>query len=223
MKPNCLLLITLSITFFSCSSKHSAYSGEATGKISGNVYWKYNNVIGNKPDAGANVYLYTLDTTKQYQTTSCDVQGNFSFTGLQDGPYLVVVRSENTTSRPRDFFMNASDSATLKYVGFYLRDLNKSISDSMSHTFQKYADALGASVHAEYGTSEADRLQKEAGKLDDLTDRYADSVTSMIPNTPKFKPFEKIGTYPKKIRLEEVSVKNGQASAVNVDFGTTYL
>jgi hypothetical protein len=34
------------------------------GTLTGNAYWKYNNYVGNKPDAGAEVTLYSLDTAR---------------------------------------------------------------------------------------------------------------------------------------------------------------
>jgi hypothetical protein len=39
------------------------YCGRSqTGNISGNAFWKYNDYVGNKPDAASDVLLYRIDS-----------------------------------------------------------------------------------------------------------------------------------------------------------------
>jgi len=101
MKRNSLfLLLVISITFLSCSKK--------PGSLTGNVYWKYNNYVGNKPDAGSKINLYLLEEDEKEiaYKTSADVQGNFHIEKIKPGRYLLVVRSNNTTDCPMDHLRN---------------------------------------------------------------------------------------------------------------------
>lgn len=66
------------------------------GIIQGNVFWKYNDYIGNKPDAGSEVYLFSKDTSVSPKETQCDVMGNFKFENIVPGDYGIIVISENT-------------------------------------------------------------------------------------------------------------------------------
>ena len=55
-----------------------------SGTIKGNVFFKYNDLIGNRADAGSQVILYSqADST--FATTTADLQGNFVYDNLQPG------------------------------------------------------------------------------------------------------------------------------------------
>lgn len=72
------------------------------GTLTGNAYWKYNNYVGNKADAGAEITLYSLDTIRgnlKFEATA-DVQGNYKIEKILPGSYLLIVRSENATDCP---------------------------------------------------------------------------------------------------------------------------
>jgi len=72
------------------------------GSLTGNAYWKYNNYVGNKPDAGAEVTLYSLDTIRgelQFSATA-DIQGNYKIDKIPPGNYFLIVRSKNATDCP---------------------------------------------------------------------------------------------------------------------------
>jgi len=76
------------------------------GSLSGNVFWKYNNYVGNRPDASADVTVFNLeDTTVQY-SSKVDMRGDFGIDSVQAGKYLLVVWSKNTTDSYKEHFMN---------------------------------------------------------------------------------------------------------------------
>ena len=92
------------------------------GEVTGNVYWKYNNYVGNKPDAGSKIWLYSIDTlrNKQIYDATCDVMGNFKLDKILSGFYLMIVKSENTTSSPSETLENLLryDSYVAKVFGY---------------------------------------------------------------------------------------------------------
>ena len=72
------------------------------GTLTGNVYWKYNDYVGNKADAGALITLYSLDSIRgnvKYETTA-DVDGDYKFEKVLPGRYFLIVRSANATASP---------------------------------------------------------------------------------------------------------------------------
>ena len=72
------------------------------GSFAGVVYWKYNDYVGNKPDIGSKVELYSLDTIRgnlKYET-SVDAQGNYKLEKVLPGSYLLILQSKNTTVCP---------------------------------------------------------------------------------------------------------------------------
>jgi hypothetical protein len=78
------------------------------GTLTGNAYWKYNNYVGNKADAGAEITLYSLDTIRgnlKFEATA-DVQGNYKIDKILPGNYLLIVRSKNATDCPDSHLSN---------------------------------------------------------------------------------------------------------------------
>lgn len=78
------------------------------GSLTGNVYWKYNDYVGNRPDAGSEAMLYSLDTIRgdlRFEATA-DVQGNYKIDRIPPGAYFLIVRSRNTTDCPDGHLRN---------------------------------------------------------------------------------------------------------------------
>jgi len=67
-----------------------------TKSISGNVFYKYNEFVGSRPDAGASIILLKQDDVRFSEETIADVDGNYKFDGLLEGRYLAIVKSKNT-------------------------------------------------------------------------------------------------------------------------------
>lgn len=86
-----------------------------TGSISGNITYKYNDFVGNKPDTGAVVFLIASNITslpcsiamgmtnevKDYEgvyATEVDGSGNYILNNIPIGDYHVILISKNTNS-----------------------------------------------------------------------------------------------------------------------------
>ena len=86
-----------------------------TGSISGNVTYKYNNYVGNKPDTGTVVFLiskkvtslpdsmgygwtWDVDDYEGVYATKVDGSGNYILNDIPVGEYYIVLISENTNS-----------------------------------------------------------------------------------------------------------------------------
>jgi hypothetical protein len=90
------------------------------GLITGNAYWKFNDFVGNKADAGAEVILYSMDTIRGnlvFEATT-DVQGNYKIENIPPGEYFLMVRSTNATDCPEVHL------ARFKTYSAYLRDIH---------------------------------------------------------------------------------------------------
>ena len=81
------LAFLIASVLVSCNNKET---------ITGNVFWKYNDFVGTKADAGATVLLYKKGQQNLYKTQVCDLMGNCKFEKIPPGKYLLVTRSKNT-------------------------------------------------------------------------------------------------------------------------------
>ncbi|MVM36534.1 hypothetical protein GO730_00740 [Spirosoma sp. HMF3257] len=88
--------------------------GKSEGSLAGNVFWKYNNFIGNKPDSGSKVHLYPLTNKSSPFKEVADVRGDFRFDKVTVGDYLLIVVSENTNASGEDIYGELKDNS--KYL-----------------------------------------------------------------------------------------------------------
>ena len=95
-----------------------------TGKISGNAFYKYNDFVGNRPDAGCTAYLFLNNTF--IEKTKSDVSGNFYFDGLKTGSYDLIIVSNATNASYQESF-----NKTSMIAGFIGLKENKEIKDSV--------------------------------------------------------------------------------------------
>lgn len=90
-----------------------------TGSISGNVTYKYNNFVGNKPDTGTVVFLISTNVTslpdsvgygwtwdingyEGVYATKVDGSGNYILNDIPVGEYYIVLISKNTNTCEED-------------------------------------------------------------------------------------------------------------------------
>lgn len=209
------LLPILVIILFSCNSK----SGKTIhyGSLEGNVYWKYNEFVGNRGDAGSGVDLYGHTDTSLHYFTKADVGGDYRFDSIPEGYYLLIVRSRNTTNDPHGHLMS---------LQYYLKDLER-ICDTVvtqnidsalqrsNYYYKRYQDAL---LYIENPS----KSLRESGK-------YKDSMNSVAKRFLEDLPFDiqiASGIYhslANKVELKRVSVVRNKTERVITDFGITYL
>ena len=192
------------------------------GSLTGNAYWKYNNYVGNKPDAGAEVILYSLDTIRRdlkFEATA-DVQGNYKIDRIPPGKYFLIVRSKNATDCPDSHLSN------LKIYSSYLKqlfgfDLDK-YNDQMQEIFKLDSLANAALTANDKGYGSASRAldgyykhkEQSRDKANELFKSFPDAFTGKIKLYTGYSNAYDFGT----IYLEE-----GKSANQITDFGITCI
>ena len=155
------------------------------GTLSGNVFWKYNDYVGNKPDAGATIYLFSSDTSKDPLRSEADVQGNYKIDPLLPGKYMMIVESKNATSSPLEQYMEFQDNNTEGYLGFYLPQIIGPLSDTIISISSKIEMLSIPNPDLDKRISDL-RLES---KMEGYVNKLCDSVMALIP---KQSPLRKI-------------------------------
>lgn len=189
--------------FISCKPK--------TGTIAGNVFWKYNNFVGNKPDAGSLISLYGIGDTVSIASVRCDVQGNFIFEQVPIGEYFLVAYSKNTNASPdehvrslRSFFSyRDNSSASIKF-------------DSVLQTIDSL-QRMKYDLFDKYKNLSYDDQLKEERRLQEMVDSVSIHFLSGLTNKDLF-PIP----YANKKHYEHITVEATKTAQAIIDFGTTF-
>ena len=125
-------IITLLTCFgiLSCNfiSGNQEYTGPAIGRIAGIVYWEYKPAFGSSPpDAAAGVYLFKKDSLKKALHMNCNNKGIFMFDTLQDGHYLVFIKSHHVKCNAMYYFNTLDVPLCREFLGLRLKDLRPAI------------------------------------------------------------------------------------------------
>jgi hypothetical protein len=196
-----------------------------TGSISGNAYWKYNDFVGNKADAGSEVYLFYPDTSKVPLNTQCDVQGNFKFDKLEDGNYLVLIVSKNTNTPGVENFTSFDilNTVTLKYFGFDIHQF-KPHYDSVSYFKKNYEAALGEKVNVwRMNKQMKEQENKKISYYNSIHNLFEKVLTERLPFNTRLPLLPLHSTFQPKIKFEELEIKGGNNRTLIADFGITYM
>jgi hypothetical protein len=196
-----LILIATMFTLLSCSKE--------PGIISGNIFWKYNDYVGNKPDAGSIVSLYSLEENPKdsVYTTTADINGNYKFENIIPGNYFLKVISKNTKSSPKmhleslKLYPNEIKQIFGLNINIYTLDELKNLNMLNSLNVEDVNDHI-----------KTDR---------ELNSKIADIIQS-FPNNAKFKIGLLTG-YDNSIYFKKVKIAEGKSSTENIDFGMTYF
>ena len=188
------------------------------GSLTGNIYWKYNNFVGNKPDAGSDVTIYsTTDSTLKFEATA-DVRGDYRIDSLPVGLYLIIIKSENTRASAADnldeISMNAHALGTIFHT-----DLSP-IFKSPDYQKKKKYDSLSndAIMNIKNPTS---ALEKRA-QYEDSSNKIADKIIDRLPDDVRLWT-GLFGTGAKKVKCELVYIEPKKTETIVTDFGITYF
>lgn len=193
-----------------------------SGTIKGNVFFKYNELIGNKADAGSQVILYSK-TDSTFAPTTTDLQGNFVYDNLKPGQYLVGVVSENTIDNGIESFGLASFANTKPYLGFSFSKLSPELFDSIHAGIQKCDSLLIVmSSKTKYG-GQWNKARKAREKVMKGCQAMIKRLMSLAPMNSRTLPFNFTRTHGKKYRFSHVTVEPGKTSTIVIDFGITHL
>lgn len=69
-------------------------SCKGKGSVDGNIYWNYNKYVGDKPDAGADVYLFAEWNNEPALTAECNVRGDFKIANVPSKTKILLSISE---------------------------------------------------------------------------------------------------------------------------------
>ena len=205
----CLLLIA--ILFTSC------FKGD--GKLSGNAFWKFNNYVGNKPDAGTEIFVFSKDNlNKEPLKAVCDVNGTFLIDKIPSGEYIVLASSKAVNSSTYDFVYQYINS--LNDFPFKLKsETPKAIRDKFFETYHIYDSLKIYGGIPESYTQKIDSLQN-ALNLDIARGTNQGHILSMEINISKAKlelSKSKVDYYNKIYSIEETAKKNADEILNNLD------
>lgn len=194
------------------------------GSMSGNVYWKYNNYVGNKPDAGSKVILYSLDTIRnnlKYETT-VDIQGYYKFEKVFPGHYFLFVRSENVTDCPESHLINFRiyDKEIFQLFNFDINTYKSELAeikvlDSLYHKTSFEFPINGSLSQMRANVEETKKISKERDVLIvKLFELFPDSFKSKI----KF-----YGSYSNAYDFSIIEIEENSNLNEITDFGITCI
>lgn len=221
MKKVVLLLVILSFAFTSCKKE--------PGSLSGNVYWKYNDYVGNKPDAGSEVFLYDTTFTTELRKVTTDVQGNWKLENIPVGEYYLLIRSNNTTNSPDINFRELIHG--LRRVNFHFSDVIKNkvkkiekvglLSDSLQGLVRQLLHSDECVTNLELTLNKIDKINLIRDKQVNLQRDLIKQLFDSIPSSYLIK-LHLSGSVSNKIDTRFVEVKEKQNEVIITDFGITY-
>jgi hypothetical protein len=194
------------------------------GVLTGNAFWKFNNYVGNKPDAGSTIALYALDSIRgnmKFESTA-DVQGNYRIERVFPGNYLLVVRSKNATDCPDIHLSNIiSYNSQLKYLfGFDIESFRSNLNEIESLDSLHNKISLEFPINGSYSQmmsniSKTERIAKERdGKIKKLFELFPDDYKNNLGLYTE---------YSKALDFTSVRIEEGETKTVVTDFGITCI
>lgn len=207
MKP---IYILLAVAILACAKPKST--------VSGNAYWNYNKYVGDKPDAGTSIYLFSSDTSKLVLKTECDVQGNFQIDNVEIGDYTLVAESKNTNASASDIFYALMNAPSL---GVNLKAIDSTL---FNRAFDYHFKQMHFDIDPDpfLSTDEKLRYYDSAILVRRLSNQYAESLLKKIPDNSKLlKTLGMVGF--RKLRVFSITVEKNKKTVQVIDFGNTYM
>lgn len=190
------------------------------GSLTGNVYWKYNDYIGDKADSGAEITLYSLDSIRglnKYETTA-DFEGNYKFDEVLTGSYFLIVRSNNTTDCPDAHIFN---------LNLYSEDLSRLFNIDFKK-YQKqfdeidYLDSLSMDLFSDFNSSNSNARLNNYDKMKNEKLKKSEKLIKQLPES--FKSKIKLYTpYSNSLDFNFIRIEENKNENENTDFGITCI
>lgn len=209
-------ILILSFLFTSCQPNY--------GSLTGNAYWEYNRFVGNKADAGSKVYLFSSDTSESVLKATCDVQGNFKFDKLTTGDYMLVLVSKNTTTSALNQLQQMTRIDVNKYFGFSFEKIDSTL---FKEAGKSLSDFEKSEVPPPPGINGYEEKKLHFDSLEyfrNIANKLADSLFNKIPKHNKLlNEIYSLGSFSKKVKFRQVTIKKNETSNEIFDFGITYF
>lgn len=194
------------------------------GILTGNAYWKFNNYVGNKADAGAEVTLYSLDTIRgnlKFETKT-DIQGNYKFEKILPGNYLLIVRSKNATDCPDAHLSNLMiyGNKIKQLFGFDIHQY-KSQLDEINVLDDQYYQS-----NEEFpSTGTLDQMNESIAKTKAISKERNEKIQqlfSLFPDDFKIK-IKLYSGYSNAYDFSTIQIEEGKTENIITDFGITCI
>lgn len=188
------------------------------GILTGNIFWKYNDYIGNKPDAGAEIILYSLDSLEtdflKFKTFA-DLNGNYKLEKIPSGVYFLIIKSENTRDCPSIHLLNFKlyNSELNKLFGFNINDYRLEL--EQINTLDSLASSSLYLKNPSKALYDYERYKKQS-------ENKADEFFSKIPYKFK-KDINFSGKYSKSYYFSHIIIEEGKVEYIVTDFGITCI
>jgi hypothetical protein len=111
-------------------------------QITGTAFYKYNDFVGNRPDAGATVKVFSLNDPNLEKSSTVDLQGNFSVSNLDTGAHLLIIVSKETNDDPYLGYSRTVIYGKLfnKYFGFNPQTIDTALQNAIEAKHQEYME-----------------------------------------------------------------------------------
>jgi hypothetical protein len=192
------------------------------GSLAGVVYWKYNDYVGNKPDIGSEITLYSRDTIRdnlKYET-NVDAQGNYKIEKVLPGRYLLIVQSKNATDCPEKHIKNLIRySEEIKQLFDFDIYKYKTQLDEI-HKIDSIASVIISDKTSKYGgaSSQLDKYYSTQKESRDIAEKLIESFPNSFTS--------KIGIYTGYSYALDISliwIEETKTENKNTDFGITCI
>lgn len=199
----------------------SSFANAQTGSLSGNVFWKYNDYVGNKADAGSEVHLILLSNPVSTYKSTCDLQGNYKIDGVLPGRYFLIIKSKNTKqdpimySRLFDVYKHQLDSI----LGINISDFRTDIQSQIDSLYKQQLELVKKMGRNEIKLNKY--LKEDAKIKKDMLTKIEEWFNVM---STEYKL--KLDTYSsihESFHYQIVDVQANKNEAIVTDFGTTYM
>lgn len=218
------LFIRSSISVFIVGLIGCSQHNKDFGSLLGNIYWKYNNFVGNRPDAGSRIDIYSLTDSTIRLHTIADVRGDYRFDSIPVGEYIAIVQSKSTTKSAKD------NLGELYMSSPYLERVFNVKYDSLfkSNFYRKieFFDSLSdAALNGDPTSKSLDQLNaslKWTNAYKDSSINVADSIINMMPATIKIST----GVFSNgsnSVDIKQFTIEKNRTTNLVTDFGTTYF
>lgn len=210
-------------TFKIKSTSPSGLNGDY-GQLTGNVYWKYNNYVGNKADAGAEITLYSLDIIREnlkFEATA-DVQGNYKLEKILPGSYLLIVRSKNATDCPNSHLSNLRIyGSTIKQLfGFDIEKYKTQLDEIKVLDSLYYKSIMDFPSNGSFS-----QMTANSAKTDAISKQRTEKIEKLFEAFPAdFKSKIKLYTgYSNAYDFSTIRIEDGKTENIITDFGITCI
>lgn len=191
-----------------------------TSTVAGNVYWKYNDYVGNKADAGSDVYIISLTNPQNKITTKCDLQGNYRFDNLNPGRYFLWIKSKNTKQHP---VMYSRLFEAYKYqldtvFNIKISDFRKDLQIQIDSLYKAQIELVQKYAKNEIKMG---KYIKENAKVDNLLIKKTKEWFEDMPAEMKLK-IDAFSNLHESFHYQIIDLAAGKNETIITDFGITY-